>query len=81
MGTHLLRVLSYPARHYQPLPVYNVTERWRRPQPNCRCVIVPIPVYRIERLRSPSEIAAGQAVYRRIEAGKDWAKSRLRAAT
>ncbi len=52
-------------------PVYDVTERWKRPHPGCKCTVIPVPVYRTVYERSAREIALGQQMHARIKDSRD----------
>lgn len=43
--------------------VYNVTERWRHPHPNCKCRIEPQPVYKVRHVPSAAEKALTDRLY------------------
>ncbi|MEV8373005.1 hypothetical protein AB0P21_09725 [Kribbella sp. NPDC056861] len=51
--------------------IYDVTERWAKPHPNCRCVLLPQPIYRVRRTFSRVELAQVRELKRDLTAQRD----------
>jgi hypothetical protein len=51
--------------------IYNVTERWAKPHPNCRCVLLPQPIYRVRRTMARDELAQVRELKRDLMAQRD----------
>jgi hypothetical protein len=55
--------------------IFNVTEKWAKPHPNCRCVLLPQPIFRVIRTLSRDEKAAVRDLKADLLAQRDAALS------
>ncbi|GAB3952529.1 hypothetical protein GCM10029976_090890 [Kribbella albertanoniae] len=57
--------------------IFNVTEKWAKPHPNCRCVLLPQPIYRARRTMARDELAQVRELKRDLQAQRDAALAAL----